>query len=191
MKKKIIYLLFIFISTNSYAQFYSVNISYPLEKGTNLDFLNGTSIDGIKFGVSKSYLSSNYFDSKITLSLVNYGLIDTSLYYFAGDASYIYRTSSILISHQFKRNIFGNFSVFIDPYLMIPFSNSVELVISGESMYKDNSPVDSRFEYSYGISYLSDNLINFEISFNGNKFWSKSLFVNRHDLYLTVGYVIK
>lgn len=189
MKKIIIYLLFIFISTNSYAQFYSVNISYPLYKTPFIwDDIKTTSLDGVKFGLSKSYLSSKYFDGKITLSLVNYGFKNSY-----GDSSLaeeIYRGSTINLSHQFKRNIFGNFSVFIDPYFIIPFSNSFERVVDGESIYKDYSPPgDPIFDYSYGISYLSDNLINFEISFNGNKFWNQ--LENRHNLYLTVGYVIK
>jgi hypothetical protein len=208
MKKIIIYLLFIFISTNSYAQFYSVNISYPLDKTKeeiNNDDLKIHPLDGVKFGLSKSYLSSKYFDGQINLFFVSYSFKETFNYFVYGDslAQTVYRGSDIKLSHQFKRNIFGNFSVFIEPCLTLPISTSFKnqlvdtlgQVGSTDSDYRGEVG-NLRFDHNYGISFLSDNLINFELGFNLINLLRKDdypsyLVRNRNAVYLTVGYAIK
>ena len=209
MKKIIIYLLFIFISTNSYSQFYSANISYPLTSTSNpyySDFKN-TFLDGVKFGLSKSYVSSIWFDGQVDLQIVSYGFNDlwnNSTFDGAGNVilnntvEYIFRSYDMQISHQFKRNVYGNFSIFIGGSFIYPLSNSFKRSSNNDSVFTDLSNEGYmnegiRLENNYGVSYLADNLINFELGFilRSKTDLYDPFTKNRHNLYLTVGYVIK
>jgi hypothetical protein len=209
MKNIIIYLLFIFISTNSYSQFYSVNISYPIDKTPEDtyydDRVKTAALDGVKFGLSKSYLGSRYFDGQINLFFVSYGNKETLNYFGSQDSIVegIARGSDIKLSHQFKKNIFGNFSVFIEPCFTFPLSTSFksQLVYLGQVdeetiYYQPGLSASFQIDYIYGISYLSDNLINFELGFdlinlNRKEMISPINVRNRNAVYLTVGYVIR
>ena len=208
MKKIIIYLSLIFISTNSYSQFFSANISYPLTSTTypyDSDFKN-TFLDGVKFGLSKSYVSSIWFDGQVDLQIVSYGfndLLNFSDFDGAGNliynntVEYIFRSYDMQISHQFKRNIFGNFSIFIGGSFIYPLSNSFKRKSNNDSAFTDlSNSIDTagiRLENNYGVSYLADNLINFELGFILRpKIDLYDPFTNnRHNLYLKVGYIIK
>ena len=200
MKKLLIYLLFIFISINSNAQFYSINIGYPLSSRPLIDAsdLNPTTFNKLKFGVSKSYLVKKNkwynLDGQFNLSFVSYG--NKSLGY-AGFSDtlveLVEKSSTIQISHHFKHNIFNNISLFISYYYIIPVSNSFEYNnFNNQSIMSDSYILRSFTGSSFGISYLTDNLINFELSFSPTSYSGlRNRNYSINELYLTLGYVIK
>ena len=113
----LIYLILVAYSFNSNAQYSTINIGL-----TNTSFNdiyndydeNRTSLNSLRFGFSKSFVTSKWFDTQLNLSYVSRGsTASVATFDSVGTIDLTEKTTYIQLSSHFKKNVMGNFSVFV------------------------------------------------------------------------------
>ncbi len=187
--KKILISLLLLSSFYSNAQYSTINIGLTNTSFNDIYnnyYENSTSLNSLRFGFSKSFVTSKWLDTQLNLSYVSRGSSASVTTYDSvgtGTIDLTEKTNYIQLSSHFKKNVIGDFSIFVAPYFAFSVSSSSEYYSYFDEIVvtEKNTNQSNILNTYFGISYLSDNMINFELG------WSPTFY---NELYFSVGYVL-